>query len=194
MIELQEDLNFKIDTFAKEKLNSQSIIFYFQESKKNKSDFELIRDSSNIKILFYQKESINEKINFDLKILLPSKISFIRSNTLNLTVKKKFSLNSTIQIKDYILDKNEKKLFNGKIFISLTEKEIFILDLLLGKKAPVSKEELLSKVWNYAKGVDTHTVETHIYRLRKKIGKSFNDKKFIKNDEYGYSLWRREIK
>ena len=188
LIELQEDLNFKIDTFAKEKLNSQSIIFYFQESKKNKSDFELIRDSSNIKILFYQKESINEKINFDLKILLPSKISFIRSNTLNLTVKKKFSLNSTIQIKDYILDKNEKKLFNGKIFISLTEKEIFILDLLLGKKAPVSKEELLSKVWNYAKGVDTHTVETHIYRLRKKIQRKFEDIKFISSVEGGYKI------
>ena len=80
-------------------------------------------------------------------------------------------MNSTIQIKNYILDKNEKKLFNGEIFITLTEKEIFILDLLLEKKASVSKEELLSIVWNYAKGVDTHTVETHIYRLRKKLMK-----------------------
>ena len=180
LIELKDELNFSIENFTKERFNNQSIIFYFQEGKKNNSDFELIKFSNNIKILFYQNELKDNKINFDLKILLPSKISFIRSNIFNLMVKKKFLLNSTIQIKNYILDKNEKKLFNGEIFITLTEKEIFILDLLLEKKASVSKEELLSSVWNYAKGVDTHTVETHIYRLRKKINERFNDKNFIK--------------
>ena len=99
-------------------------------------------------------------------------------------------MNSTIQIKNYILDKNEKKLFNGEIFITLTEKEIFILDLLLEKKASVSKEELLSIVWNYAKGVDTHTVETHIYRLRK-INERFNEKLYKNNST---DTFMKEIK
>ena len=90
LIELKDELNFSIENFTKERFNNQSIIFYFQEGKKNKSDFELIKVSNNIKILFYQNELEDNKINFDLKILLPSKISFIRSNIFNLMVKKSF--------------------------------------------------------------------------------------------------------
>ena len=70
----------------------------------------------------------------------------------------------------------------------LTEKEILILELLLKSKKPVSKDKFLSNVWNYADGVDTHTVETHIYRLRKKISEKFGDKNFITNHKLGYLL------
>ena len=96
--------------------------------------------------------------------------------------------NSSIKIKSYLLDKNEKKLLKDKNFIILTEKEIQLLELFLIKKKPIAKNEILSLVWRYASDADTHTVETHIYRLRKKINKEFSDVNFIQNNKLGYFL------
>ena len=73
--------------------------------------------------------------------------------------------------------------------ILLTEKEIHLLEILLSnKKDSIHKDEILKKVWKYAEDADTHTVETHIYRLRKKIKDKFFDDEFIRNDKDGYSL------
>jgi len=87
-----------------------------------------------------------------------------------------------------LLNKNEKKLCKAESFIILTEKEIQLLELFLKNKKPVSKDYILSSVWNYSANVDTHTVETHIYRLRKKISERFLDEKFILNNKDGYYL------
>ena len=73
-------------------------------------------------------------------------------------------------------------------FVILTEKEIQLLELFLNKKKPISKDYILSTVWNYSADADTHTVETHIYRLRKKINEKFMDEKFILNNKEGYYL------
>ena len=73
-------------------------------------------------------------------------------------------------------------------YIILTEKEVQLLELLLNKKKSVSKDDILSSVWNYASDADTHTIETHIYRLRKKIFDKFKDDKFILNNKDGYYL------
>ena len=73
-------------------------------------------------------------------------------------------------------------------FIILTEKEIHLIELLLKNTNPVAKETILSLVWNYSSDADTHTVETHIYRLRKKINDKFKDNKFILNNKNGYYL------
>ena len=70
----------------------------------------------------------------------------------------------------------------------MTEKEIQLLELLLKKDRPISKNIILSSVWNYSEDADTHTVETHIYRLRKKISDKFTDEKFILNNKDGYYL------
>ena len=72
--------------------------------------------------------------------------------------------------------------------ITLTEKEIQLIELFLKNKAPISKDNILSSVWNYSSDADTHTVETHIYRLRKKIIDKFMDDKFILNSKDGYYL------
>ena len=93
-----------------------------------------------------------------------------------------------------MLNKNEKKLYKEENFIILTEKEIQLLELFLKNKESVSKDYILSSVWNYSANVDTHTVETHIYRLRKKIKSKFLDENFILNNKDGYLLWRKEIK
>ena len=82
----------------------------------------------------------------------------------------------------------EKKLSRSDDNIILTEKEVQLLELFLNTKKPISKENILSSVWNYSVDADTHTVETHIYRLRKKIADKFMDEKFILNNKDGYYL------
>jgi len=84
------------------------------------------------------------------------------------------------------LNKNEKKLSKLDRSVILTEKEIQLLELFLNNKKPISKDSILSSVWNYSSDADTHTVETHIYRLRKKISDKFMDDKFILNNKEGY--------
>ena len=70
----------------------------------------------------------------------------------------------------------------------MTEKEIKLLELFLINKKPISKDKILISVWNYSSEADTHTVETHIYRLRKKISEEFMDENFIQNNKDGYFL------
>ena len=87
-----------------------------------------------------------------------------------------------------MLNKNEKKLSKLEKFIILTEKEVMLLELFLKNKKPISKNNILSTVWNYSPDADTHTVETHIYRLRKKIVDKFLDDNFILSNKDGYYL------
>ena len=91
-------------------------------------------------------------------------------------------------IKDYILNKNEKKLTRLNISISITEREAQLIELLFKEKKPLSKNFILKKIWNYSDNADTHTVETHIYRLRKKINNKFKDNNFILNSAKGYLI------
>ena len=102
--------------------------------------------------------------------------------------KREFTKNSSIKIKSYLLNKNEKKLIKENNSIILTEKEVQLLEILLNKKGPVSKDDILALVWQYSSESDTHTVETHIYRLRKKISEKFFDEMFILNNKEGYYL------
>ena len=102
--------------------------------------------------------------------------------------KKFYTKNSSIKIKEYILNKNEKRLIKNEDYISLTEKEIQLLELFIGKSKSISKNKILNEVWKYSTEADTHTVETHVYRLRKKIKSKFSDDNFILNDKNGYLL------
>ena len=74
------------------------------------------------------------------------------------------------------------------VSIDLTEKEINLLVLLSEKKKPLNKTLILKKIWQYSIDADTHTVETHIYRLRKKVLEKFGDREFINIFKEGYSL------
>ena len=99
---------------------------------------------------------------------------------------KKFKINSSLKINDYKLDKNSRKLIKNNASLELTEKEIELIELL--KKNHLLKKEILSIIWKYSSDADTHTVETHIYRLRKKIKEIFNDELFIKSEKKGYTI------
>ena len=161
------------------------ILFHF-DILTNKKDKELIDRSNSIKICLGSKKDMKEK--FDANLELPTSLKQINTIIENTSAKKKFNKNSSIEVKDYLLDKNEKKLSKSKHFIILTEKEIQLIELFLDNKYPISKDKILSSVWNYSSEADTHTVETHIYRLRKKINEKFMDEKFILNNKDGYFL------
>jgi len=140
-----------------------------------------------LKVLACSKNNKNME-NFDLVLNLPTSKKKKNKIIEDSFAKKKFNKNSTIEVKSYILDKNEKKLLKKNNFTILTEKEIQLIELFLSAKKPISKKNILSFVWNYSSNADTHTVETHIYRLRKKIKDKFLDEDFILNDKDGYYL------
>ena len=121
-------------------------------------------------------------------IFLPLIISDFNSRLVSLIISDKFNQNSSIKIKEYIIDKNEKKLTIDDSSITVTEREIQLIELLFNEKKPISKKIILKKVWKYSEDADTHTVQTHIYRLRKKILEEFNDENFIINTKLGYTI------
>ena len=166
-------------------VNNDIILFHHEvlndEQKKNQ-----IIKSKSLKIYASNKKDLS--IKYDVYLKLPTTVKEINSVIENLVAKEKFSKNSSIKVKKYLLDKNEKKLIKKNLFVILTEKEIQLIELLLNNKTPISKENILSSVWNYSSDADTHTVETHIYRLRKKINIRFKDNEFISNNKTGYFL------
>jgi len=177
---------------VKEKKSDFDVILFHDESLKNKEDKQIIISSNCLKICSSNKKNLSNK--FDAFLKIPSSLEEINFTVENVAAKKLFSKNSSIEIKKYLLNKNEKKLSNNENEIILTEKEIQLLELFLDNKKPISKDKILSSVWNYSSDADTHTVETHIYRLRKKINEKFSDENFIVNTKDGYSLWRKETK
>ena len=103
-------------------------------------------------------------------------------------IKLRYSLQSKINIKDFQLDINSKHLSKFGITLKLTEKEIEIILYLNKKKINCDIADLQKNIWGYSTNIETHTVETHIYRLRKKIDKVFKDKKFIVSQKNGYLI------
>ena len=162
------------------------IILFHEKALNDKLNKEIISNSRSLKICVSNKKDLSN--NYDAFLEIPSSLKEINAAVENVAAKKIFSKNSSIEIKKYLLNKNEKKLLNQDKEIILTEKEIQLLELFLNNKKPISKNKILSSVWNYSSDADTHTVETHIYRLRKKINEKFSDDNFIVNTKDGYSL------
>ena len=189
--ELKEHLNFKLsisnDFFEKKEVGNFDILLVHEDYFKNNSKVKNLNEINKIKILVCN--SLNHNIfKFSDKLTLPTSVKVINQIVENSITKKNFNNNSSIKIKNYNLDKNEKKLTKNENFVLLTEKEIQLLELLLKTDEAISRDEILSKVWKYASQADTHTVETHVYRLRKKIKTKFADENFILNDKKGCSL------
>ena len=161
------------------------ILFHTDVLQDNKKK-DYIVNSDSIKICAGKRKDLFN--NCDATIELPATLNEINAAVDNAAVKKKFNINSSIELKSYLLNKNEKKLSKLNDHILLTEKEVQLLELFLKSKKPISKDSILSSVWNYSSDADTHTVETHIYRLRKKIAEKFMDDQFILNDKNGYYL------
>ena len=103
-------------------------------------------------------------------------------------LKYKFLFQSKVEIGKYNLDKNERTLLSGKKSVKLTEKEQDIILYLLGKKQGASKQEIMKDIWSHGEDIDSHTYETHLYRLRQKLQSKLNDKNFITVEDGKYFL------
>ena len=103
-------------------------------------------------------------------------------------LKIQFNSQSEVKVNNYIIDLNSREMLAKNIKLKLTEKEINTIIFLSKSNKPASVVELQNKVWSYQSDIETHTVETHIYRLRKKILKTFNDNEFIISKKNGYQI------
>ena len=162
------EINYKSFLIKKNQKNSNSV-FIFKNSdflKESDIDFNNILIFNNFPI---DINKIVEKIN----------ISFLKSV---------YQFNSQISFKDYILNLNDKTINLKSKKLRLTEKEVNIITFLLKKKIPQKTSILQKEIWGYDQNLETHTVETHIYRLRKKINNFFNDPTILKKNKDGYLL------
>ena len=167
--ELEKDLNFSII----ESLNEKSL----HNKIKNLNNYLVITKKKNLEI--------ENKYIFDQ---LPIKIfKFIEKLNIKL-LKQQFIEQSDIKINNYLINLNSREISSESEKLKLTEKEINIIIYLSKFKRPINVDELQTNVWGYQSELDTHTVETHIYRLRKKILKVFKDENFIISKKNGYQI------
>ena len=103
-------------------------------------------------------------------------------------IKQKYDHQSKIKIKDYNLNFNSRIISKNDNELNLTEREIDIILFLKNQTEPKTVDILQKEIWHYSSDLETHTVETHIYRLRKKIKDQFNDQNFILSYKDGYSI------
>jgi len=122
---------------------------------------------------------------------LPTQLSKIVEKINIQLIKKKYNYQSKINIENYILNLNSRTIIKNNKQLKLTEKEIDIILFLNNNTNPQSVEKLQNEVWGYSSELETHTVETHIYRLRRKINNIFNDNKFIVSYDKGYLIEKK---
>ena len=166
--EIKENLNFEIQSIEKNKLNEinyntlNNYLIIKRDKCKN------IDKCLEIKELPIKLFDLIEKIN----------LSFLKNQ---------FNNQSELKIGKYILDLNSRKIYFKNKCLDLTEKESDLI-LFINSNKNASLREIQSQVWGYSLNLETHTVETHIYRLRKKILQNFKDSDFIRHDKRGYFL------
>ena len=175
--EIKHDLLFNVKNYENEDnfLKNQNL------NLKNS----LIISKSNKNLLSIN--DLTEKNFFDLNLLPLSLTKLIELINIQL-IKLKFNNQSKINIKDYELNLNSKFISKSDLNLKLTEKEIAIILYLNESNNDHQVDDLQKNIWGYSADMETHTVETHIYRLRKKIADKFNDENFILSGQNGYFI------
>ena len=167
--ELEEDIHFKVIQISDEKALTNEI------------------QNLNNYLIITKKQILKLNNQFVLS-QLPIKI-FKMIEKLNIEfLKHQFVEQSRVIINDYIIDINAREMSSKNVKLKLTEKEVNTIIYLSKVDKPISINELQTKVWDYNSDIETHTVETHIYRLRKKISKNFLDDNFIISKNNGYQI------
>ena len=190
LTEVKEYLRFNLETTDNLK-NSKSIESYegfiiHEDALKENKYKDIIKNQNLNKLMLLKSKKVKGFENIE-KLNLPTSVGQINKVVFNNIIKKEFKINSSLKINNYKLDKNLRRLIKDELYLELTEKEIELVELLR-KNSFTKKKEILSTIWKYSKEADTHTVETHIYRLRKKIEKKFKDKKLISSMKGGYKI------
>ena len=198
--EIEENLPFKVVNFSK----SNDFQVFLKEKQLSKNNFFIITTFQNkdyfvnkvkleIKNIFFllQKDKKTEFgddyniFNYPIEI-----INLIEKINIQL-IKNKYNFQSKIKVNNYFIDLNSRTISNNNNTLKLTEREIDIIFFLNENKDPQKINDLQDKVWRYSSDLETHTVETHIYRLRKKIYDYFKDKRFIISTDKGYFIEKK---
>jgi len=178
-----------IDLYKKNISKTEELLIFFNIKNDEKNYEEIIKNNLPLIVVNESKYLKNSlKSNFIEQLILPFSILDFEKKVISLLSKYKFSKSSLINLKEYTIDKNERKIKKNNQELQLTEKEIDFLILFSEHNVPLNRNFVLEKVWKYSADTDTHTIETHIHRLRKKIFVKFNDNNFIKNNEKGYYI------
>ena len=175
--EIKENLSYKITKFENE------------EDFKKATDLDIINcliiSKTSQKVLLNNNITYKNILDFD-NFPLPLK-KLLELINIKL-IKLRFNHQSKIIIKEYELNLNSKVLSKDNLNLKLTEKEIEIILYLNNTKIKHDVVDLQKNIWGYSINTETHTVETHIYRLRKKFLNSFKDENFITNEKNGYQI------
>ena len=181
LLELKDILSFDINNYQSKKELSNAIT-------NNKLDFgnSIIVAKSHENLLIDNDKLDKKNILFIDKfpIQLDKLIDKINVHL----IQHQYNFKSKLNIKNYILNINSRTVFKDNKELKLTEKEIDIILFLNKNKRPQKIDILQSQIWKYSADLETHTVETHVYRLRKKIKDKFNDENFIISSEKGYLI------
>ena len=195
--EIKDNLSFKVANF----IRTDDFLKFLNESKTDNKNFFIITTINNkdflLKKIKFNKNNIfflckkNNKIENDDNYNIfnyPIDIrNFIEKINIHL-IKYKYSFQSKIKVKNYFLDLNSRIILRDNKSLKLTEREMDIILFLNDSKVPQKINILQNQVWRYSSKLETHTVETHIYRLRKKISDSFKDENFIVSTDNGYFI------
>jgi hypothetical protein len=175
--EIKENLSFKIIKIKNEEDLTNNLDL-------DKTDFLVISKTDN-KLLLNNNITDKNLLDFnDLPLSLKKLLELINIKLIKL----KFNQQSKLVIKGYGLNLNSKFLSKENLKLKLTEKEIEVILYLNNKKIKHNVADLQKNIWGYSADMETHTVETHIYRLRKKISDLFKDEKFILSHKNGYFI------
>ena len=175
--QIKGNLSFNIENYVNEKDFLKKYDLNFKNS--------LIISKTNNKLL--SDKGIDNK-NFLYLSLLPISLNKLVELINIQLIKLKFNYQSKINIKSYELNLNSKFISKDDLSLKLTAKEIEIILYLNEPKTKRDVADLQKNIWGYSADMETHTVETHIYRLRKKISDKFNDVNFILSQQNGYFI------
>ena len=181
LLELKDSLSFDINNYQSKKELSNAIT-------DNKLDFSnsIIVAKSHENLLIDNNKLDKKNILFIDKF--PVQLDKLIDKINVHLIQHQYNFKSKLNIKNYILNINSRTVFKDNKELKLTEKEIDIILFLNKNKKPQKIDVLQSQIWKYSTDLETHTVETHVYRLRKKIKDKFNDENFIISSEKGYLI------
>ena len=167
--ELKSDLNFNIHLADSEASLNKKV--------ENLKNYLIISNKKNLNIC---NQFVLDNIPINIfKLVEKINIEFLKIQ---------FNSQSEVKVNSYIINLNSREMTANNTKLNLTEKEINTITYLSKSSKPVSINELQEKVWSYQSDLETHTVETHIYRLRKKILNTFGDNEFIISKTNGYQI------
>ena len=178
--EIKNFISFDIKNYA----NKDDFI---QDLNKNNILAESTIVTNSIEHFKSDNKSLDKRNILVLKDL-PTQLNIIIDQINIQLIKQRYDFQSKINIKNYNLNLNSRKISKNQKDLKLTEREIDIILFLKKQKEPKTIEVLQKEIWHYSSDLETHTVETHIYRLRKKIKDQFKDENFIVSYKEGYSI------